>query len=73
MTTAFPIKRFDVRNASEKEYRAANLFGNTMRAEQLPDDPPIPLDEQTRGFQNIPNFGGAEQRKDHLSCLCQKV
>jgi GNAT superfamily N-acetyltransferase len=27
-----------------------------MRAEQLPNDPPIPLDEQTQSFKNIPDF-----------------
>jgi len=52
------IKPFDVRNASEAEYRAANELQNTMRAETLPDDPPIPLDEKIRSFQNIPAFVG---------------
>ncbi len=52
----YPIKPFNVKNASEAEYRAANIFGNQMRAEQLPDDPPIPLEEQTQSFQNIPSF-----------------
>jgi mycothiol synthase len=50
------ITSFDVRNASVKEYRAANELFNTLRAETLPDDPPIPLEEQTRDFQNIPAF-----------------
>jgi mycothiol synthase len=50
------ITPFDVRNASAAEYRAANELDNRIRAEYLPDDPPIPLDEQTRDFQNIPAF-----------------
>ena len=50
------IRPFDVRNASAAEYRAANELGNRIRAEYLPGDPPIPLDEQTRDFQNIPAF-----------------
>jgi mycothiol synthase len=50
------ITPFDVRNASAAEYRAANELGNRIRAEYLPGDPPIPLDEQTRDFQNIPAF-----------------
>lgn len=50
------ITPFDVKHASEQEYRAANIFGNQIRAEQLPDDPPIPLEEQTQNFQNIPSF-----------------
>lgn len=56
MTPRFEIKPFDVKNASNAEYRAANAFSNLMRAEQLPDDPPIPLDEQIKSFQNIPSF-----------------
>jgi mycothiol synthase len=56
MTLRLEIKPFDVRNASAAEYRAANALSNRIRAEQLPDDPPIPLDEQTRDFQNIPTF-----------------
>lgn len=50
------LKPFDVRRASAEEYRAANELNNRMRAEYLPDDPPIPLEEQTRNWQNIPAF-----------------
>ncbi len=35
------IKPFNVRNASAAEYRAANELDNRMRAEYLPDDPPL--------------------------------
>jgi mycothiol synthase len=58
MKHSWRISPFDVRNASAAEYRAANELGNRIRAEYLPDDPPIPLDEQTRDFQNIPAFIG---------------
>ena len=52
------ITPFDVRNASAAEYRAANELDNRIRAEYLPEDPPIPLDEQTRDWQKIPVFIG---------------
>jgi len=50
------IKPFDLRNASEHEYAGANVFANRLRAEQLPDDPPIPLDEMVLGWRNLPPF-----------------
>lgn len=56
MNLGFEIKSFPVRTAIEAEYRAANIFNNAMRAERLPDDPPIPLDEQISEYQNIPDF-----------------
>ena len=55
-STEIEIKSFDPRNASDQEYIAANTFNNLVRAENLPDDPPIPLDEAVRGWRNIPNF-----------------
>lgn len=58
MNQTWHIKPFDVKNASEAEYRAANELRNRMRAETLPDDPPIPLEEQVREFQNLPSFIG---------------
>lgn len=58
MNQNWHIKPFDVKNASPAEYRAANELQNILRAETLPDDPPIPLEEQTRSFQNIPAFVG---------------
>ncbi|MBI5029776.1 MAG: GNAT family N-acetyltransferase [Chloroflexi bacterium] len=50
------IKPFDLRNASKQEYAAINIFANRLRAEQLPDDPPIPIDEMVVGWQNMPSF-----------------
>ncbi|MBI3741062.1 MAG: GNAT family N-acetyltransferase [Chloroflexi bacterium] len=52
----FPIIRFDLKAARDTEYRAANALSNQLRAERLPDDPPIPLDEEIRNWQNIPPF-----------------
>lgn len=50
------IEAVDVRNASPETYRALNAFMNEMRAERLPDDPPIPLEEETRRLRTIPPF-----------------
>jgi GNAT superfamily N-acetyltransferase len=48
------IEPVDVRHATAAQYAAINELGNTLRAERLPDDPPMPLDEETRRLQNIP-------------------
>jgi mycothiol synthase len=48
------IEPVDVRHATTPQYAAMNEVGNALRAERLPDDPPIPLDEETRRLQNIP-------------------
>jgi len=55
-TSEFEIKLFDPRNATDAEYAAANVFNNRMRAERLPDDPPVPFDEAVRGWRNIPAY-----------------
>lgn len=46
-TTLAPyrIKPFPLKTATEAEYRAANALANAIRAEKLPDDPSIPLEE----------------------------
>ncbi len=56
MISGLKIKPFPLKTATEREYRAANALDNAMRAERLPDDPPIPLEEQIQGLQNIPAF-----------------
>lgn len=56
LRTDLAIKPFDVRNAGAHEYAAAHVFANRLRAEQLPDDPPIPLDEMVTGWRNTPAF-----------------
>ncbi len=50
------IRPLDIRNATADEYAAANVFNNRIRAEILPDDPPIPLDEMVEGWRNLPLF-----------------
>lgn len=56
MSLKLNIKSFPLKSATEKEYRAANVFANVMRAEQLPEDPPTPLEEEILRWQNIPSF-----------------
>ncbi|MBI5649590.1 MAG: GNAT family N-acetyltransferase [Chloroflexi bacterium] len=50
------IKSFDPRNASDAELALLNDLQNQIRAERLPDDPPIPRDEAIRGARHIPPF-----------------
>src|SRR4030067_500841 len=50
------IEQIDIRNAAPRTYAALNAFLNETRAERLPDDPPVPLDEEIRRFQTIPAF-----------------
>lgn len=49
------IEAIDVRRATAAQYAAFNDLGNEMRGERLPDDPPMPLDEEVRRLQNIPS------------------
>lgn len=48
-----PITVFDLREASAEEFMALVTFRNRIRAEQLPDDPPIPASEYLLRMQNI--------------------
>ena len=48
------IKDFDFRNASEAEYRSYNRLSNLIRAERLPNDPPVPLEETIQRMQHAP-------------------
>lgn len=48
------IESFNLREASQGQYAAANAFLNRIRQERLPDDPPIPLGEDIRRWQHIP-------------------
>jgi mycothiol synthase len=50
------IRPFDIRNATEDEYRLWNESRNRMRAEILPDDPPIPLEEMIQRLKNFPPY-----------------
>jgi len=50
------IEPINIRNATERQYAAYNAFLNVMRAERLPGDPPIPLEEDMRRWRTIPSF-----------------
>ena len=52
--STLPITPFDVRGARERDYAALNHFQNVLRAERLPDDPPMPLPEAMAMWRNIP-------------------
>jgi mycothiol synthase len=43
-----------IRSASQREYAALTTFQNQIQAEREPNDPPTPLDENIRGWQNLP-------------------
>jgi mycothiol synthase len=50
------IRPLSVKDASQAEYAALHKHVNILRAERLPDDPPIPLDELIVSLKNIPPF-----------------
>lgn len=56
MVPAVKIIPFQLKSATDNEYRLANEFGNILRAELVPDDPPTPLEEEIQRWQNIPEF-----------------
>jgi GNAT superfamily N-acetyltransferase len=49
------IKAFDFRNAKEEEFARLSEFRNKIRAERLPDDPPIPVEELVQALKNKPS------------------
>jgi mycothiol synthase len=50
------IRLFDYRQATGDEYRLWNESRNRIRAEVLPDDPPIPLEEMVQRLKNVPPY-----------------
>jgi RimJ/RimL family protein N-acetyltransferase len=50
------IEPIEVRNTSYAVYEALNTLDNRIRAESLPDDPPIPIEEMIQQIQHIPTF-----------------
>ncbi|HLF25557.1 MAG TPA: GNAT family N-acetyltransferase [Anaerolineae bacterium] len=48
------IDSVDPRNASAREYAAVSACLNRWRAETLPDDPPVPLEEHVNGWRSLP-------------------
>lgn len=47
---------FDLRNATENEYACLSEFKNILNREYLPDDPPIPVEEQMQGWKKLPHY-----------------
>ena len=47
---------FDLRAASDDEYATLNKFKNIQRREVLPEDPPVPCDEDVGRWQAMPVF-----------------
>lgn len=52
----FDIRPLDLRAASDHESACFNAFENVLRAEVLPDDPPIPCSEETERNRAMPGF-----------------
>lgn len=50
------LKIFDPQKASESELIAWNDFGNRIKAEMWPEDPPTKLEEELRDLRSIPPF-----------------
>lgn len=50
------IESIDLKQASDRDYAAMNTFHNRMRAERMPEDSPVPLDEEIRRLRNVPLF-----------------
>jgi GNAT superfamily N-acetyltransferase len=50
------FRPLDFRTASDLEYECLSEFKNLLRREYLPDDPPIPLEENIQDWKNIPQF-----------------
>ncbi len=52
----FVISEVDIPSLLDEEIDELNAFGNILRAESEPDDPPQPDDVARRGYRNIPAF-----------------
>ncbi len=55
-TRDLEICELDIRAARDEEYSALNAFENIMRAEVIPDDPPMPCEEEMGRWQGMPDF-----------------
>lgn len=56
MQSVITLQTFNIRDIQEDTARHLNAFWNRMRLERLPDDPPIPFEEEWQGWQNYPPF-----------------
>ena len=54
------IQPFNIKTATRQDYTSLNSFSNLLRAERLPDDPPVPLEETIQRMHNIPPFVDVE-------------
>lgn len=50
------IQKLDLKSLTDADFVAINALNNTMRAERLPDDPPVPLAETRARLAHIPDF-----------------
>jgi GNAT superfamily N-acetyltransferase len=50
------LESIDIRNASDATFGAITALRNRLRAEEKPNDPPIPAEEQATRFRNAPDF-----------------
>lgn len=50
------IRPINLRAASEHEYTALNALENALRIEMLPEDPPVPREEDVQRWQSMPDF-----------------
>jgi mycothiol synthase len=46
------LKRFDPETATHEDFIAVNTYGNLLRAESLPDDPPTPLESTIKSAKS---------------------
>lgn len=56
MATKYTLQTFHIGDVDEPTGRQLNAFWNEMRLERMPDDPPIPFEEDWQGWQNFPDF-----------------
>src|SRR5437870_5385141 len=50
------IEEVDLRNLPDDDYRRLNDFENVCHAEEVPEDPPRPLELTIASSKNIPDF-----------------
>lgn len=52
----YQIESIDIRNLTDEQIREITDFGNVMKAESLPDDPPGKFEVVQASVRNIPSF-----------------
>ncbi len=50
------IRPLDIRDASPEEYAGFNDLENAIRAEVIPEDPPVPCEEEAARWRAMPDF-----------------